>query len=118
MILRLVFISFFIFSCTNGVPRIEEPDNLVPREEMVDVLTELMKLESAIQIKYVTIDKYHNAIKVSGDSLLNVKGISYDQFEKSMEYYASRQDEMIGIYSEVLDVLNKELGDIEASKAD
>ena len=52
----------------------------------------------------------------SGDSLLHSYGLTKPVFEKSMEYYGSRQLEMEDIYSEVLDELNKELGEIEAGK--
>lgn len=116
MIIRTLFIAFILGACTNGVERSEAPENLIPRDDMVEVLTELTKLEAAIQIKYVSIDKYHNAMRLSGDSVLNAHNVTYDAFDKSMEYYAVRQDEMIGLYSEVLDVLTKELGEIEDSE--
>ena len=113
---RFFFIAFLFSACTDGVPRYEEPQNLIPREKMVELLSELTKLEAHIQNTYQTIDKYHNSVRLTGDSLLKAKGYSYEEFDESMGYYSSRQDEMIEIYSDVLNQLNKDLGEIEAAK--
>jgi hypothetical protein len=113
---KLLFIALLLAGCADGVPRYDEPKNLIPREKMVELLAELSKLEAHEQITYLTIDKYHNSMRLTGDSLLKAKGYSFVEFDESMGYYGSRQDEMIEIYSDVLDQLNKDLGELEASK--
>ena len=109
-----VLIVLVASSCSDGIPRLEEPDNLIPREQMITVLKEMTKLEAHIQIHYVSVDKYNKVMINSGDSLLKSYGISKEVFEESMEYYGSRQKEMQGIYSEVLDELNEELGELQS----
>lgn len=111
-----LFIALFLASCADGVPRYDEPENLIPRDKMVELLSELTVLEAHIQNTYLTIDKYHNAMRMTGDSLLKAKGYSYSIFDESMGYYSSRQDEMMEIYADVLNELNKDLGEIESSK--
>ena len=113
---KLLFIVLILSSCADGVPRYDAPKNLIPREQMVDLLSELSKLEAHEQNTFQSIDKYHNSMRMTGDSLLKAKGFSFEEFDESMGYYGSRQDEMIEIYSDVLDQLNKELGEIESSK--
>lgn len=112
--IRVLVISLLILtSCSDGIPRIEEPDNLIPREKMVPLLTELVKLEAYITDEYGNIMKYHKVMTNTGDSLLNAKGYTVEQFEGSLDYYGSRQEDMQSIYSEVLEELNKELGELQ-----
>lgn len=112
---KLIFIVFFVVGCADGVPRYDAPDKLIPRDKLVELLSELTVLEAHIQNTYPTIDKYHNTMQLTGDSLIKAKGYTYKIFDESMGYYSSRQDEMIEIYADVLNELNKDLGEIESS---
>ena len=76
-------------------------------------MQELVKLESHIETTYVSVAKYHKVMVNSGDSLLNSFDVTMKQFDQSLEYYGSRQEEMESIYSEALDKLNKELGELQ-----
>lgn len=111
-ILSLVLLS----SCVEGIDRFDEPRDLIDREKMVDVLADLVKLEAHIKSKYVAVNQFHKVMVNSGDSLLKVYNITLNQFEESLDYYASRQDEMQGMYSDALEQLNKELGQLESDE--
>lgn len=89
---------FFISSCQDQLPSVPEPDNLLSEEKMVEILTELTVLESDAQLKYVQTVKYADLLSKSGDSLIKSKGVTPKDFESSMDYYGSRQEEMIQIY--------------------
>ena len=112
---RLFFIAliFIISACSEGIKRVEEPENLIPRDKMVNIMQELVKLESHIEATYISVAKYHKVMVNSGDSLLLSFDVTLEEFDQSMEYYGSRQDEMESIYSEALDKLNKELGELQ-----
>lgn len=117
------FFSFIVLvlvlaSCSDGVTRKPKPDNLIPREQMVEAMSELIKLESYIQGKYPSVAQYNKVMINSGDSLLGTFNINKDQFEASLEYYGSRQDVMKGIYDEILDGMNKELGQLNTEVKD
>lgn len=115
--IRVLIISLLLLtSCSDGIPRIKKPDNLIPREKMIPLLTELVKLEAYITDEYGNIVEYHKVMINTGDSLLEAKGYTKDQLESSLDYYGSRQEEMISIYTDVLDELNKELGELEKRK--
>lgn len=117
--IRVLIISLVLFaSCSPGLDRVDEPKDLIKREKLVPLLTELVKLEAHVTTEYGNIQKYHKVMTNTGDSLLKAKGYSKDQFEGSMEYYGSRQEEMISIYNEVLENLNKELGELETKHKD
>jgi hypothetical protein len=113
MIRVFIITLLFLASCSDGVPRVEKPDDLIPRKKMIPLLTELVKLEAYITDEYGNITKYHKVMVKTGDSLLNAKGYTIDQFEGSMDYYGSRQEEMMSIYRDVLEDLNKDLGELQ-----
>lgn len=104
-----------LFSCKGTIDRASKPDDLIPRDTMVSILTEMVKLESFVQAKYVQPAKYHEVMIHSGDSLLKVFNVSKSQYERSFKYYASYQEEMIGMYEESLDRLNRELGELQST---
>jgi hypothetical protein len=80
---------------------------------MVPLLTELVKLEAYITDEFGNITQYHKVMVKTGDSLLKAQGYSKNQFEGSMEYYGSHQEEMMSIYRDVLEALNKDLGELQ-----
>ena len=80
---------------------------------MVEILTELMKIEGHVNVKYLQVSRYRGIMKVSADSLFEAKGISSKQFEKSYEFYAHQQQDLKRMYEKVLDNLNHELTDLE-----
>jgi hypothetical protein len=103
----------FFASCSPGVDRKEAPENLVKKDEMVNVLTELMKLEGHASLQYVQVTRYDKMIDASADSLFKVNGITAKQFETSFDYYAHQQEDLKEIYDAVLDRLNHEMTDLE-----
>ena len=118
-------ITVFIFLCLftlsscdlfSDVEGTEAPDNLLPREKFTEVLVELSKLEAHIESTYKTVTIYNIVMTRSGDSLLQTFDLDKETFESSLEYYGSRQEEMKDIYSDVLDELNLELGQLESEK--
>lgn len=111
----IFIVAFFgITSCVNGVKRVDKPANLLEREKLVEVLTEMSKMEAHIQMQYGQVTMYHKSMIKTGDSILKAHNVNLKDYENSMDYYGSRQDEMLGIYNEVLDKLNKELGELQA----
>ena len=115
--MRYSFIIAFVFvfaACSDGIKRKAKPIDLIPREQMVSTMSELIKLESYIQGHYPSVAQYYKVMINSGDSLLRTLSITKDQFERSLEYYGSHQDLMKGLYDEVLDCFNKELGQLNA----
>ncbi len=91
----------------------DPPKDLIQKEKMVDLMTELMKLEGHVVSKHVQLTRYYKVISNSGDSLLKSKGYNQSQFERSMDYYAFQQTDLRDIYVEVLERLNKEMADLE-----
>lgn len=99
--------------CSRTIERVPEPNNLIPRDKMINVLKEMMKLEAHVQAQYGQVTTYYKVMRQSGDSLLGTFNLDRKTFESSMDYYGSRQIEMQEIYSETLEKLNAELGELQ-----
>jgi hypothetical protein len=109
-------ISIFIlllgcFSCTESMNGFQQPKDLVPRDTTVMILKEISLVESYVQNKYSHVAVFKELMKNSGNEILKKFHVGRVRFEKSIDFYASQQDLMRSIYSEVLDSLN-----VEASK--
>ena len=111
-----IALVFVLASCFGRIEHAKKPDNLIPRDKMVQVITELVKLESYIQSSYPSVAEYNKVMINSSDKLFRRLGITDEQFEASMNYYGSHQKMMKEIYNDALDELNSELGELEASK--
>ncbi|MCH2224857.1 MAG: DUF4296 domain-containing protein [Crocinitomicaceae bacterium] len=111
-----ILILLFCFSCTRTIERPPAPKKLLSKEKMVEVMTEMVKLESYVKETYKQVPVYHKLMIHSGDSLLHDFDLNREVYENSINYYSSRQDEMKAIYDEVLEELNKELGKLQSEK--
>jgi hypothetical protein len=108
-----IFIALFLASCSPGVDRVEAPKNLIKKEKMIKVLTEIMKLEGHASAKYSQVSNYHKLMKATADSLFKAEGITAKQYESSYEYYAHQQKDLRKMYEKILDNLNHEMTDLE-----
>lgn len=112
--IAVLFLMFFMFSCTDGLDRLSGGDDILTKEEMIAVTKDMVKLESFVQTNYRNVAEYHKIMITSGDSILKKHGVTRAQYTGSMEYYGSRHSEMQDIYSEILDELNKEMAELQA----
>ena len=116
--IKFLLISFVIVltACSSELERVAEPDDLIPKEKMVQVITELVKLESYLQSSYPSVAEYNKVMIKSGNRIFEKFGVNHAQFERSIDYYGTHQKMMKEIYDEALDNLNSELGELEALK--
>lgn len=112
--MRLISILVLLlgcFSCTESMNGFQQPKDLVPRDTTVMILKEISLVESYVQNKYSHVAVFKELMKNSGNEILKKFHVSRVRFENSIDFYASQQELMRSIYSEVLDSLN-----VEASK--
>lgn len=115
--MRLLLLSFlFFYACSPGLNKREEPENLIPKKNMISIVQEMVVMEAHIQSKIPSVSKYHKVMTNSGDSILSIHNVSRVQYESSLEFYAKNQIDLQEIYDEALDDLNKEQAVIESSK--
>ena len=89
MRLLLLFLGLFLFSCSSGIKRGKAPDDLLSKDKMVEIITDLSKHEAYIQNRYQRVDRYTKVMSNTGDSILKVYGVDRNRFESSLDYYAT-----------------------------
>lgn len=96
-IICLFLLLVFAVSCQD-LKKTEKPDNLIPEEKMIDILTELSLLHAA---------RNFNKFKLEGTGIRPYKYVyeKFDidslQFEKSNNYYAEQYSQYERIYDSV-----------------
>lgn len=109
----IVFILAMV-GCTDHIPPLPKPDNCISKQDMTEVLKEIMLVESHVQIKYIQLPKYYEMMAKTGDSILKSRGFTEEQFKNSLDYYGSKQEEMIEIYNDVISKLQQEKAKLES----
>ena len=102
-----------IFICISCNPReivIDAPVDLIPQDSFIQIVTDLIVLESHIQGKYDQLNSYSEVMAISGDSLFAEHGVSFERFESSMMYYGKNPHIIDSIYTRIIDTLNIRLG--------
>lgn len=103
----LVLAMVFVFSACDE-PVVEKPKKLVPRDRMVDMLTDMHIAESVFQNRRYSSDQVF--LFTEADfyySILKKYNVVDTTFEKSLIYYSSYPKEFEKIYSRVLNRLNE-----------
>lgn len=102
--MRNIFLTVLVIicSCTDS----SEPKDLLGKEEMVKVLTEIHLLEG--KISNVPLDKFDSSkavYKHYEKLLFKELNITQDQYERSFNYYVDHPNEFEKIYATVVDSL-------------
>lgn len=108
LVLVLMVVSFFLWSC-HDVKLPKEPDHLLSKEEMVDVLFDLALVNSAKGVNKKILE--NNGI-LPNEYIYKKYQIDSLQFVENNNYYAYRVDEYEEIIQKVMDsidVLRKQL---------
>ncbi|WP_111707191.1 DUF4296 domain-containing protein [Lutibacter citreus] len=100
----LLFTSLFICSCTSNTI-LEKPENLIPKDQMVDVLTDMFVAASAENIKNIDLKR-----KVNYYPLVFEKyKIDSSLFKESNLYYTSIVDD----YEDILNKVENRLKELD-----
>ena len=116
-IIKSIFYPLFIFcaaliiqSCaTKSEFSEEKPANLIDEEKMKKIMSEMMLLETAVQLKYSDVIVSKKIIEHSGNKLLKSYGEDSLNYSQSFNYYASNKEQMQEMYNEILEEYNVSL---------
>ena len=92
----LFFLSVFLMACTSNTI-IKKPDHLIPKNQMVDLLTDMLIAAGAENIKNVDLERNVNYFPL----VFEKYGIDSTRFRESNYYYTSQIDEYEKILKEV-----------------
>jgi hypothetical protein len=107
--------SLYITSCTSD--QIEEPKNLIPESQMIEVLTDICKVEARFQRRLSIRGKDNSELVLHNYSVIfNDHNVSLTQFKTSFEYYEESPNTMQQIYDSVIVKLTKEEAELKQAE--
>jgi hypothetical protein len=96
----MFYVGFFIVACTSNTI-IKKPDNLIPKDQMVDLLTDMLLASGGQSVKNVDLQRRINYFPIVFEKY-NIDSV---QFKESNYYYTSRIDD----YDEILGKIDARL---------
>ncbi|MBI2966385.1 MAG: DUF4296 domain-containing protein [Bacteroidetes bacterium] len=107
-----VIIAFNVsfFSCQRQPEKI--PPDIIPRDKMVKIFTDVQIGEAHIQIRGLPAD----TIALLYQSILAQYGVSQDEFRKSFTFYTEHPDILEKVYEEVLNELSKRHAEMQSKE--
>ncbi len=80
---------------------VKKPADLIPKEKMVDLVTQMQIIEGIVVYHRTRHPDYQNLRKAYYKVLFDRFHVTKEQVKASLDYYNSRGDEMAAIYGEV-----------------
>jgi len=103
-----ILILVVLQSCNSELKGMEKPENLIPKDQMIEVMTEMLILEGHIHTTYSTVNRYYKVMTASGKYYLKSKHITQKQYEDSFKYYSCSYKEYQVMMDKVMENLQKE----------
>ena len=101
-------VLFFLSSCTQKVDNIlTPPDDLIPRDEMVDIIVDMHIYDAIMVTNQKKSKKPHESKYYFYKSVMEKHNITKEKFERNFEYYHQDIDVMDEIYADVITKLSK-----------
>lgn len=95
-------------SCNSELHGLKKPDNLIPKDQMIELMTDMLILEGHIQTTYSTVNRYYKVMTASGRHYLKSKHVTEKQYEDSFIYYTSTHKDYKQMLDKVMENLQKE----------
>ena len=109
------FLLLFFLGCTQKIETVATPpENLIPQDQMVDIVVDLLIFDAILVEKQRSNSKDIDSTKYYlHNSIMEKYNITREGFESSFDYYANNLKVMDGIYADAITKLSKMQGEIE-----
>lgn len=102
------FLIFFLFyGCTYELENVTALDNLIPKEKFKIVLKDMMVAEQYYKLTYGNIRDYQDELFQVADSIFKIYGVDSASYQSSMKYYTVHESDLVDIYVEIREELEK-----------
>lgn len=109
--LLMVLFSLLV-SCRQGRMKNPVPEDVIPVDTMMMVMEKMMVMENAVRNDYPQLVRNKEIVLNSGDSIFKEYHLSFDRYNRSLDYYLFSQDTMKYIYNHISDHLTQEMNEI------
>lgn len=103
--LYTLFLVFTLASCGENEAPIEIPANILPKEKMVQVLTDVHLAEADASLR--TLPDSTSKTPISFQKIFDKDSITKQQYEESLAFYVDHPVLLDSIYVQVLNELSK-----------
>jgi hypothetical protein len=104
--ISLLFYSTLLFSC-GGKTEEEQPENLIKKELFTEMILELQLIEAHLNEVRVDQSVIRDSANNFFQEIFEKHGTSFEDFNNTMNYYASQPEKLQGIYDAVLESLSE-----------
>ena len=104
--ISLVFYTTLLFSC-GGKTAEEQPENLIKKEIFTEMILELQLIEAHLNEARVNQSVIRDSANNLFQEIFEKHGAALEDFNTTMNYYASQPEELQGIYDAVLESLSE-----------
>ena len=116
--ISLIFYTALLFSC-GGKTAEEQPENLIKKENFTEIILELQLIEAHLNEARVNQSVIRDSANNFFQEIFEKHGAALEDFNTTVNYYASQPEELQGIYDAVLESLSKlevELVDVKINQ--
>jgi len=104
--ISLIFYTTLLSSC-GGKAVEEQPENLIKKEIFTEMILELQLIEAHLNEVRVDQSVIRDSANNYFQEIFEKHGTSFEDFNNTMNYYASQPEELQGIYDAVLESLSE-----------
>jgi len=98
-----LILAIFLFSCNTN----EKPTNVLPSEQVVDIMVDIHLAETAANLKLVGVDSLSPSYGQLYEGIFAKHGTTRSAFDSTLYHYSVRPEEMNVIYDKVLEELSE-----------
>lgn len=101
-----ILFSILFVGCASET-QVAVPDTILPKEKMVEVMTDVHLLEASMNLNVYNIDKTVAENPTPGFDVLKKNNITKQQFDESFDFYSRHPSLLNEIYEIVLNDLSR-----------
>lgn len=102
----LIFaLAILIFSCGEEKKQLSVPDNILPKEKMAQVITDIHLAEAEANLR--TLPDSSSKDTIGFQKIFEKDSISKQQYEESLSFYIEHPELLDSVYVQVLNELSK-----------
>jgi hypothetical protein len=109
----IVVLSVFLFSCRQGEKTVSIPSDVLPKERMALVITDIHLAEAEASLKTFPDT---SSEKLNFRKIFDKNNISKEQYDKSIAFYVDHPELLNEVYEQVLNELSRMQGEAAKSK--
>lgn len=110
----VIFVVLLVGCSSAEIKHLPKPKVLIPKEKMILLIKDMTVMEAYIQQKYPSVQQNYKVMGRNADEIFKKHQVDSIQYKEAFAYYGSRQDEMQEIYSKALELVNRELAEVQA----